>query len=140
MRFAMFSLLLAACTDTALPKPTETVCPDPDPGTLTWESFGQQFMTDYCTACHDYALSRSQRNGAPVFHDYDTLTGVMYLPEHIDQNAGSGPAAHNSVMPPDRCPTDPGGPLNRDCPKPTDAERMTLSVWLACEVERRKPH
>jgi len=30
-----------------------------------------------------------------------------------------------------------GGPLNRDCPKPTTDERTTLSVWLACEKARR---
>lgn len=53
-------------------------------------------------------------------------------------DAGSGPDAHNTRMPPGRCPSTPGGPLDRDCAKPTDEERTNLSMWLACEVKR--PH
>jgi hypothetical protein len=93
-------------------------------------------MADYCTACHDSQLSHSQRNGAPLYHDYDTLIGVMEIPDHIDSYAGSGPAAHNTLMPPSRCPTDPGGSLNRSCPQPTDQQRTDLAVFLACERNR----
>jgi len=132
------SLGLVACTSSALPEPTQAVCPDPDPGTLTWDSFGQKFMADYCTACHDSSLSHAQRNGAPLYHDYNTLTGVLEIPDHIDEYAGAGPASENTEMPPSRCPTVMGGPLNRDCPKPTTAERTNLAVWIACEVKR--PH
>jgi hypothetical protein len=39
-------------------------------------------------------------------------------------------------MPPARCPSTPGGPLDRDCPQPSLQQRMDLSVWLACEVVR----
>ena len=63
---------------------------------------------------------------------------VLYIPEHIDQWAGAGPAATNTIMPPARCPSTPGGPLDRDCPQPTLQQREDLSVWLACEVNR--PH
>ena len=37
---ASLALLFAitACSDTALPTPTETGCPDPDPQTLTWDT------------------------------------------------------------------------------------------------------
>ena len=138
MRLVVLCLAFAACTNTPIPTDTETVCPDPDPNTLTYENFGQAFMTSYCTHCHASALPRSQRNGAPLFHDYDSLRGVLAIPDHIDAYAGSGPAAQNSVMPPDRCPTTPGGPLDRDCPKPSQAERTQLSQWIACEVLR--PH
>jgi hypothetical protein len=131
-------VLVAGCTSTAVPTPTQAMCPDPDPGTLTWDNFGHQFMTSFCTDCHASSLVHSQRNGAPLYHDYDTLMGVLQIPDHIDQYAGSGPAAHNTVMPPDRCPTDPGGALNRDCAKPSDDDRTKLSVWLACE--RKRPH
>src|SRR5678816_120172 len=93
MRLLVYVLALAACTSTAPPTPTETVCPDPDPDTLTWDNFGQKFMTDYCTMCHSSTLSRTQRNGAPYAHDYDTLKSVLYIPDHIDADAGSGPAA-----------------------------------------------
>jgi hypothetical protein len=138
MRFVVLGFMLVACTTAAPPTPTETVCPDPDPDTLTWENFGQKFMTDYCTMCHSSTLPHAQRNGAPLYHDYDTLRTVLYIPDHIDADAGSGPAAHNTRMPPAQCPSTPGGPLDRDCAKPTDAERTNLSMWLACEVKR--PH
>jgi hypothetical protein len=138
MRLVILGLVLVACTNTPLPTPTETVCPDPDPGTLTWESFGQQFMTGYCTVCHSASLMHSARNGAPLFHDFDSLQGVMYLPNHVDEQAGSGPAATNTLMPPERCPSTPGGRLDRDCARPTEAERKDLAMWVACEVERRR--
>ena len=136
MRLVVLGFVLAACTNTALPTPTQAVCPDPDPGTLTWESFGQQFMAGYCTMCHATTLMREARNGAPILHDFDTLEGVLRLPGHIDERAGSGPAATNTLMPPDECPSTPGGPINTDCRKPSQAERADLSVWLACEAKR----
>ncbi len=136
MRFVLLGLLLVGCTNTAVPTPTKAVCPTPDPGTLTWANFGQKFMTDFCTDCHASTLNHNQRNGAPLYHDYDTLMTTMEIPDHIDSYAGSGPAATNTLMPPDRCPTTPGGPLNRDCPQPTEEQRTNLSVFLACERSR----
>lgn len=134
MRFLVLSFVFAACTNSpAIPAPTETVCPTPDPGTLTWDNFGQKFMADYCTVCHASTLRHADRNGAPLYHDYDTLMGVLETPDHIDEYAGSGPAAHNTRMPPSRCPSSPGGSLDRNCPTPTDAERTNLSMWIACE-------
>src|SRR6476646_370872 len=108
----IISLLVAGCTNTAVPTPTKAVCPDPDPGTLTWASFGQQFMVTYCNDCHSSTLVHAQRNGAPLYHDYDTLMGVLQIPDHIDSYSGAGPAADNTLMPPSRCPTTPGGPLD----------------------------
>jgi hypothetical protein len=127
---------LIGCSD--VPTPTETQCPDPDPGTLTYENFGQQFMTDYCIVCHDEALTSSQRNGAPIYHDFETLEKVLRTPDHIDREAGFGPEAENTFMPPDRCPSEPGGSIDTDCRKPTDDERRMLAEWLACEKNR--PH
>lgn len=138
MRLIVLGLLLAACTNPPSHTPTKTVCPSPDPGTLTWDNFGQQFMATYCTDCHASTLKRADRNGAPLYHDYDTLIGVLEIPDHIDSYAGSGPAAHNTLMPPGQCPSVPGGPLNRSCPEPTDAERTNLAMWIACE--RLRPH
>jgi hypothetical protein len=131
---ACFALVLAACGGT--PTSTGTVCPDPDPMTLTWDNFGQDFMTRYCVWCHDSSLPRSMRNGAPLYHDFDTLLGVLKTPDHIDQQAGIGPDAENRFMPPDRCPSTIGGSINRDCAKPTDDERRKLSEWIACERNR----
>ncbi len=137
MRLVVLGFVLAGCS-TPGPTPTKTVCPDPDPNTLTWDNFGQKFMADYCTDCHDSSLRHADRNGAPLYHDYDTLIGVMQIPDHIDAEAGSGPAAHNTLMPPGRCPSVKGGALARDCPEPSDAERTNLSLWIACE--RLRPH
>src|SRR5687768_4665418 len=124
-------ILLVACGGGS-PEPTGTVCPTPDPQTLRWDNFGQAFMQDYCTACHSSELTRSQRNGAPLYHDFDTLLGVKQTPEHIDEQAGYGPNAKNEFMPPERCPSTPGGPLDRDCPQPTADERTKLAEWMAC--------
>lgn len=133
------ALLVAACSGGVnKPTPTGAVCPTPDPMTLTWDNFGQPFMAKYCTACHSSTLVGAQRNGAPKYHDFETLELSLNFANHVDEYAGSGPNASNNAMPSDRCPTDPGGELNRDCPQPTEEERMNLSMWLACEVNR--PH
>jgi hypothetical protein len=131
------SLSLAACGD-PVPTPTGAACPSPDPGTPTYADFGMKFMTDYCVMCHDSHLTRSMRNGAPIYHDFDTLLGVLQVQGHIDERTGSGPDATNEFMPPSRCPSTPGGALDSACKQPTAEERRQLSVWLACEVNR--PH
>ena len=110
-------------------------------GDLTYDGadgFGKKFMDDYCIVCHSSTLTHSKRNGAPLFHDFDSLLGVLRTPDHIDQQAGFGPAAENSFMPPDECPTTPGGKLNTSCKQPTNAERRKLAQWIACE--RNRPH
>ncbi len=137
MRSVCCLLVIAACGGS--PEPTGTVCPDPDPMTLTYDNFGREFMTKYCTWCHSSALSmRSQRNGAPLYHDYDTLLGILQTPDHIDEQAGAGPSATNDFMPPERCPSSAGGALDKDCAKPTKDERTKLAEWIACE--RNRPH
>ena len=136
MRLLVLSFALVACTNTAIPTPTKAVCPTPDPGTLTWDNFGQKFMADYCTACHSSALSHSQRNGAPLYHDFDSLLGVLEVVDHIDEQTGYGPDAKNNFMPPDRCPSTVGGGLDTNCMKPTVEERTKLATWLACERNR----
>jgi hypothetical protein len=137
MRFTFMLLVVAACTG-ATPTSTGTVCPDPDPMTLTYDNFGKPFMEKYCTWCHNSTLTRSKRNGAPLYHDFDSLLGVLQTPDHIDQQTGIGPKASNDFMPPDRCPAEPGGSLSVDCQKPTDDERRQLAEWIACE--RNRPH
>lgn len=135
MKTTTLALLLVAGACKG-PTDTGTRCPDPDPGTLTWESFGQPFMEKYCTWCHDSSLPRSRRNGAPLFHDYDTLLGVLKTPDHIDQQAGVGPEASNDFMPPERCPSVAGGALDKNCARPTESERRQLAEWIACERQR----
>ena len=125
-------LLLVACGG----GPTGSTCPTGS--TLTYDNFGRQFMTDYCTMCHAKALARPQRNGAPLYHDFDTLVGVVQVQNHIDEQSGFGPEAQNTFMAPDRCPSEPGGPLSVSCRQPTDEERTKLAEWLACE--KLRPH
>lgn len=136
MKYLVLIVAFAACSDR--PTPTGAVCPSPDPQTLTYDNFGQPFMEHYCTWCHDSSLPRSKRNGAPLYHDFDSLLGVLEVVDHIDEQAGIGPNASNHFMPPDKCPSTKGGPLDTSCPKPTDDERRSLAIWLACERDR--PH
>lgn len=137
MRRLSIIAFVAACGG-ASPEPTGTVCPDPDPMTLTYDNFGREFMATYCTWCHASDLTRSKRHGAPLYHDFDSLLGVLQTPDHIDEQTGHGPKARNDFMPPERCPTTAGGALDRDCPQPTADERRKLSEWIACE--RNRPH
>jgi hypothetical protein len=140
------AVLGAGCPTSARPTPTGTTCPDPDPvtgtTTLTYANFGQAFMAKYCTNCHDSHLSINQRNGAPLFHDFDTLLGIMEVPDHIDQQTGWGPKAKNDFMPGagtgGQCPSMLGGKLDESCPEPTGEERTNLAQWIACE--RKRPH
>lgn len=103
--------------ESVLGPPTQATCPPAS--TLTYASFGQQLMTNYCTRCHSSSLTGEARMGAPDFHDFDTLIGVQQVAEHIDEVAGSGPAATNEAMPPNGA-------------KPTLEERQKLAEWIAC--------
>ena len=60
--------------------------------------------------------------GAPEFHDFDTQQGAENVLLHIDEQAGAGPAATNTFMPPEGL-------------APTKAERETLAQWVACECQ-----
>ena len=97
--------------------PTAAVCPSGS--TLTYANFGQPFMETYCTGCHASTLVGDDRNGAPTFHDFDTIEGIRSVADHIDQMAASGPNATNVGMP-------------NDDPKPSLTERQQLGEWLAC--------
>lgn len=97
----------------------------PDGSTLTYASFGQQFMQTYCVTCHASTLTGAERRGAPEFHDFDTQQGIIDVADHVDQVAGIGPDAANRAMP----------PLDEDnlgLLYPTDAEREDLAEWIAC--------
>jgi uncharacterized membrane protein len=97
--------------------PTESECPQIS--TLTYNTFGKQFMERYCTRCHSSELTGSARQGAPTFHDFDTLFGIKAVSNHIDETTAAGPASVNEGMP-------IGGPA------PTEMERYQLGTWIAC--------
>jgi len=134
MRSKLFAILLVASLpalmghgegcgsedeEAELGEPTGAACPDGS--TLTYETFGRSFMESYCTRCHSSTLSGEARRGAPLYHDFDTPTGIRAVADHVDQMAGSGPSATNTLMP-------PGGAM------PTLAERQRLAEWLACDA------
>lgn len=98
---------------------TEALCPTPQ--MLTYDNFGRDFMSKYCLSCHSSAVKGADRRGAPDDHDFDDIDQIRGLKEHIDQKAGSGPAATNTGMP-------------RSEPRPTVDERKKLSEWLACNA------
>jgi hypothetical protein len=108
---------LVACTDTAQLEPTGATCPSDS--TLTYANFGEPFMTEYCTECHSSDLTGDERMGAPLFHDFNTLEGIMAFTQHIDETAAAGPKSVNTLMP-------------QFAPKPSLAERYQLGEWLAC--------
>ena len=114
------AVLGAAACPGPEPEPTGATCP---PGsTLTYENFAAPFMTAYCTRCHSSTLFGADRNGAPIFHDFDSETGILNVANHVDEEAAAGPNAVNELMPPDGA-------------KPTDAERFQLGEYLACRTQ-----
>ena len=122
MRFAFLTLTVLAACGGPSPTPTGALCP---PGsTLTYQNFGKPFMEEYCTRCHSSTLVGDARHGAPVFHDFDTLVGILNVGSHVDEEAAAGPDAINTLMPDD------------NEAAPTEAERFQLGEWLACEVGR----
>ena len=97
--------------------PTGSSCPTTQ--TLTYGTFGQPFLTSYCTRCHSSVLSGDARKDAPEDHNFDTVLGVRGFLDHIDEAAAAGPDAVNTRMPPSD-------------PRPTLGERQKLGEWLAC--------
>jgi uncharacterized membrane protein len=91
---------------------------------LTYDTDIKPLMTKYCISCHAKSVPVAQRNGAPTDHNFETQAGVLAETTHIDEEAGSGPNATNTMMPP---------PAFPNYPAPTTAERATLSKWIACQ-------
>jgi mono/diheme cytochrome c family protein len=105
MRRSIFAALfaLAACRPSLS---TPVSCPDAGT-TLTYESFGADFMTGYCIACH--GNSRIEKGV-----DLTTAAGIAAHRSAIVNEVGGG------SMPP------------TGSPAPTDAERAQIVEWLGC--------
>ena len=117
---AGIAVMPLACDDDHHPVagvPTESVCPISS--TLTYANFGQAFFSSYCQRCHASTVTGLARMGAPADHTFDAVEEIRPLEMHIDELAAAGPAAVNTVMPPDGA-------------MPTEAERRQLGEWLAC--------
>ncbi|MBX3189064.1 MAG: cytochrome c [Labilithrix sp.] len=107
------ALAIAALAGCQPDTPIESY-PCPTNGTsLTYASFGQDFMARHCQTCH--GQSTKDRKGAPASFDFATPEAIQQHKARIFARA----AADNVTMPP--------GPDD-----PPEAERMKLAEWLAC--------
>jgi hypothetical protein len=123
VRWMISLAFVAACGGDPVGEDTGSTCPTTDPP--TYASFGQGFFTMYCLECHSQAKLGSDRQGAPVTIDFDTRSLVRENTSRIDKQAAFGPKAKNRLMP-------DGG----HDPVPTDAERIRLGEYIACEIGR----
>ncbi|MFO0729172.1 MAG: cytochrome c [Myxococcota bacterium] len=81
--------------------------------TLTYESFGRDFLASWCQRCHGAA--GPYRKGAPSNYDFGTQRDAQaWAPRIFARSAMS-----NTTMPP--------GPDD-----PPEADRKKLADWLAC--------
>lgn len=123
MRALVLLVVLAACGGDPIGEDTGSTCPPVDPP--TYANFGQAFFTTYCLDCHSQSKLGADRQGAPVTIDFDTRSLVRENTSRIDQQAAFGPAANNRLMPEDG-----------RSPVPSDAERVRLGEYIACEIGR----
>ena len=107
----LFGVGLLRCSST-FESFEERLCPS-DGSVLTYETFGEDFMTGWCQSCH--GSSSGDRRGAPGEYIFDTVEQIRRHKERIYvRSAGS-----NTSMPP--------GPDD-----PSLDEREKLAEWLAC--------
>ena len=79
---------------------------------VTWETFGEGFVTTHCKRCH--ASTAIDRQGAPADVILDTKDDA------IDWR---GAILNNTASPEPRMPPN-GGPVDED--------RQLLAIWLTC--------
>ena len=83
---------------------------------LSWDNFGDGFMTKHCTGCHSSLLPEGMREGAPTSVNLDTYADVIQWADRVDARA----VGDDADMP-------PGGGPSAD-------ERARLAEWLTCAV------
>ena len=83
---------------------------------LSWENFGEGFMSTHCEGCHSALVPVDLREGAPVGVDFNSYSDVLQWVERIELRSVDPDAG----MP-------PGG-------GPSEAERTILHEWLVCGV------
>ena len=94
---------------------TATTCDREPP--LTYESWGEGFVSKHCTGCHSSLLEAGERNGGTVGVDLDTYSGVLIFAERFEAR----------VLVPETPEMPPGG-------VPTEEELQMLREWLTCSV------
>lgn len=119
MSWRAIALTLLAATgcgasEDPLTAPDTSACGDDTP-VVTWETFGEGFVTTYCQGCH--AESAVDRHGAPEDIVFDSEEDVLWVADLVlDVATGDVPS-----MPPN------GGPQ--------EEQRERLTVWLSCYAE-----
>lgn len=127
---ALLALTLGACPEAPpvdaapveiAPPPYDSLAarPCPSDSVLTWENFGQPYVTSWCTSCHSSALDEEHRAQAPLDINFDDLDGVRAHAERVWARSGD----QNNTMPP--AGVAPG------------IERAQLGEWLACGAKSR---
>ena len=110
-------LLVAACgVGPATGDASQQVDPDTCAQTsyVTYASFGQPFLENWCRGCHSSQLPPAMRQMAPANVNFDSLDDVHTWSHDILTRAGGSAA----TMPP------AGGP--------SEDERQLLVDWLGC--------
>ena len=82
---------------------------------LTFDNFGEAFLSKHCTGCHSVLHEGNLREGAPLGVDLNTYADVLMWAERIDSRV-----LDTLDMP-------PGG-------GPSEDERAQLHEWLQCGV------
>jgi uncharacterized membrane protein len=80
---------------------------------LTYDNFGEPFMTSWCRGCHSDQVAAPMRQRAPLGVDFDTLDEVR-----VQSISIAITTVTDRTMPP------AGGP--------SDEERAMLDQWLRC--------
>jgi len=96
---------LAACGTDVDPTCTKS--------TLTYETFGAPFMSDWCLGCHSAGVDAAMRQLAPIDVNFDTIAEVRTQSRSILETTST-----MQTMPP------AGGP--------SDSDRELLAEWLSC--------
>lgn len=122
MAIAVLLVALVACSEPPEGKDSGATCPPADKP--DYASFGMAFFDTYCLDCHSTSKAGADRHDAPIAINFDTRALVRENTSNIDKQAAWGPDAHNVIMPPD-------GEI-----QPTDAERLRLGEYIACEIGR----
>ncbi len=103
-------LLLLSCAEGPADDSASGFCDDQP--TVTYESFGAGFFTQYCQPCH--GSGSENRQGAPDDVIYDTVGDIWQRAERILERA----TGENRTMPP--------------VAGVHEVDRQRLEIWLTC--------
>jgi len=104
-----FGLLACDSDDDPLPDP-DTTCEE---SVLSYDNFGDPFVRNWCTGCHNSDLAEDMRQGSPTNVNFDTRAGILVWRERVQLRA-----IEQATMPPTA--------------GPGDDEKALLAEWLAC--------